>query len=118
MDRRLRKLGSESNRGAGTTSINNPQSASSDREGIAAHYFAHEVWLEDGILIRNADRLAGIPGVLIRGRFDPAAPLGTAWALHRRWPDSELLVVEDSGHTGSRSMTRLKRDALNPFAGK
>lgn len=85
---------------------------------IAAHYFAHRAWLEDGILLRNADRLAGIPGVLIHGRFDLAAPLGTAWELNRQWPDSELTVVEDSGHIGSDTTTRLKRDALDSFAGK
>lgn len=84
---------------------------------IAAHYFAHEAWLEDGVLLRNADRLAGITGVLIHGRLDLAAPLETAWQLNRRWPDSELFIVEDSGHTSSETMTKRKRDALDAFAG-
>ncbi|ARQ58374.1 UNVERIFIED_ORG: hypothetical protein GGE64_000323 [Rhizobium etli] len=34
--------------------------------------------LEDGVL-RNAARLAGIPGILLQGRFDIEAPLVTAW---------------------------------------
>src|SRR5262249_18070297 len=32
---------------------------------ICSHYFAHGGFLEDGVLIREAGRLAGIPGVLI-----------------------------------------------------
>jgi len=39
---------------------------------ICAHYFRHGAWLEEGILIRAAARLAGIPGVLIHGRRDGA----------------------------------------------
>ena len=35
---------------------------------ICAHYFAAGAWLEEGALLRDAGRLAGIPGVLIHGR--------------------------------------------------
>lgn len=83
---------------------------------IAAHYFSHEAWLEDSILLRNADRLAGIPGVLIHGRLDLAAPLGTAWELNREWPEAELVVVDDAGHTGSDTMTEYTRGSLDAFA--
>jgi proline iminopeptidase len=50
---------------------------------IAAHYFAHGAWLEEGALLRHAGRLAGIPGTLIHGRLDLGGPLATAWALAR-----------------------------------
>ena len=39
-----------------------------------------------------------IPAVLVQGRFDFQAPLGSAWAVHRAWPSSELVVVDDAGH--------------------
>lgn len=83
---------------------------------IAAHYFAHGAWLEEGALLRDAGRLAGIPGVLIHGRLDLGGPLDTAWALARAWPDAELVVINDSGHTGSDTMTERKRSALDTFA--
>jgi proline iminopeptidase len=35
------------------------------------------------------------------GRPDLGSPLGTAWELAQAWPDAELHVVDDSGHTGS-----------------
>jgi proline iminopeptidase len=72
---------------------------------ICAHYFSNGAWLEDGVLLRDANRLAGIPGVLIHGRLDMGSPLRTAWELARAWPEAELVVVGDSGHTGSDTMS-------------
>ena len=57
-----------------------------------------------GHLLREAHLLAGIPGVIIHGRLDLGSPLSTAWELARAWPDAELVVVGDSGHTGSDAM--------------
>jgi proline iminopeptidase len=71
---------------------------------ICAHYFSHGAWLEEGELLRNAGRLTGIPGVLMHGRLDLGSPLGTAWELAQAWPDAQLLVIDDSGHTGSETM--------------
>jgi proline iminopeptidase len=68
---------------------------------ICSHYFAHDGFLEDGVLIREAGKLTGIPGVLIHGRTDLGGPVITAWELARAWPDAELVVIDDAGHTGS-----------------
>jgi proline iminopeptidase len=35
---------------------------------------------------------------MVQGRFDLQAPLSNAWALHRAWPQAELMVVDDAGH--------------------
>ena len=71
---------------------------------ICSHYFANDGFLEDGVLIREAGRLAGIPGVLIHGRNDLGGPAITPWEIARAWPDAELVIIEDSGHTGSATM--------------
>lgn len=83
---------------------------------IASHYFAHGAWLEEGALLRDADRLDDIPGVLIHGRLDLAAPLDTAWELNRAWQEAELIIVDDAGHTGSTTLIERKRSALDAFA--
>lgn len=82
---------------------------------ICAHYFSHAAWLEEGALLRDADRLAGIPGVLIHGRLDLGSPVGTAWELARGWPDARLVVIPDSGHTGSETMKDATLDTLELF---
>lgn len=78
---------------------------------ICAHYFANDAFLEDGVLVREAGRLAGIPGVLVHGRSDLGGPVVTAWELARAWPGAELVVIDDSGHTGSATMQQVLRAA-------
>ena len=85
---------------------------------ICAHYFAHGAWLAEGALLRDAGRLAGIPGVLIHGRLDLGGPLHTAWDLHRAWPGAELVVVENAGHVGSAEMRAHVLDAHDRCAAR
>jgi proline iminopeptidase len=65
---------------------------------IVTHYWRHGCWLEDGILLRQAGHLAGIPGVLVQGTLDLGNLLGTPWELAHAWPGSELILVDDTGH--------------------
>jgi proline iminopeptidase len=84
---------------------------------ICAHYFSNGAWLEEGELLANAGRLEGIPGLLLHGRHDLGSPVGVAWELAQAWPGSELVVVEDSGHTGSETFRRLALEATDRFGG-
>jgi proline iminopeptidase len=90
---------------------NRPDDAKLAFVRICAHYFANGAFLDDGVLLREAGRLAGIPGILIHGRGDLGGPVITAWELARAWPGAELIVIEDSGHTGSRAMQEALHDA-------
>jgi proline iminopeptidase len=84
---------------------------------IVTHYFRHEAWLEDGILLRQADLLAGIPGIMVQGRLDLGAPLVTAWELARAWPDGELVIVHNAGHaTSDPGMSEALVAATDRFA--
>ncbi len=83
---------------------------------IVSHYFSHAAWLDEEQLLRDADRLTGIPGVMVHGRLDLAGPLETAWELGRAWSDAELIIVDSSGHTGGETMRTHVRDALDSFA--
>ncbi|MFZ2239434.1 MAG: prolyl aminopeptidase [Gordonia amarae] len=82
---------------------------------ICTHYFAHAAWLRDNQLLQDAHRLEGIPGVMIHGRLDLSAPVGTAWELAQTWPDARLEVIEDSGHTGSPAMRAAIAQAVAEF---
>lgn len=69
---------------------------------IENHYFSNGGWLEDGQLIRDAaEKLAGIPGVIVQGRYDVCTPARTAWDLHRAWPDAQFEMIPDAGHAAS-----------------
>ena len=85
---------------------------------ICTHYFSHGAWLEEGELLAHAGRLAGIPAVLLHGRLDLGSPVDTAWELAQAWPGSELVVVDDSGHTGSDTMRELTLQATMRFSGR
>jgi proline iminopeptidase len=65
---------------------------------IALHYFTHGAWLDEGQLLRDAHRLAGIPGHIVQGRYDAVCPPITAYELHRAWPDSTLTLLDGAGH--------------------
>ncbi len=65
---------------------------------IENHYFVHQGWLEEGQLIRDAHKLAGIPGVIVQGRYDMACPAQTAWDLHKAWPEADFHMIEGAGH--------------------
>lgn len=66
---------------------------------IEHHYMRHRGWLEEGQLLRDAARLADIPGVIVHGRYDMPCPVRNAWDLHQAWPKSELNIVEGAGHS-------------------
>ena len=69
---------------------------------IENHYFTNAGWMEDGQLIREArEKLAGIPGVIVQGRYDVCTPAVTAWDLHRAWPEAEFEMIGDAGHASS-----------------
>ncbi len=65
---------------------------------LVTHYWRHAAWLEDGVLLRGARKLAGILGVLVHGRLDVSGPLDVAWELAQAWPDSELVLVGGAVH--------------------
>jgi proline iminopeptidase len=65
---------------------------------IENHYFVHKGWMDEGQLLRDAPRLAGVPGVIVQGRYDVCTPVRTAWELHRAWPQADFQLVPDAGH--------------------
>jgi len=63
------------------------------------HYFINGMWAPDNRLLNDAGVLAGIPMVIVQGRYDMLTPAITAWDLHRALPDSQLRIIENAGHS-------------------
>ncbi|MBK1696768.1 prolyl aminopeptidase [Rhodovibrio salinarum] len=66
---------------------------------LEAHYFAHNAFLEEGQLLRDAGRLHGIPGTIVQGRYDVICPPQSAWELKQAWPQAQHVIVPDAGHS-------------------
>jgi proline iminopeptidase len=84
---------------------------------IECHYFVNDAFMRPNQLLEDAGRLAGIPGVIVHGRYDVICPVENAWELHRAWPESELVIVPDAGHSAAETTTRARLvEATDRFA--
>ncbi|MDI9246686.1 prolyl aminopeptidase [Marinobacter sp. CHS3-4] len=68
---------------------------------IECHYFMNQAFLEPDQILRDAGRLSEIPGVIVHGRYDMVCPLDNAIELSRAWPEAELRIIRDAGHSAS-----------------
>jgi proline iminopeptidase len=66
---------------------------------MEAHYFQHDCFMRPGQLLAEAAKLAGIPGLIVQGRYDLLCPPATSHALATLWPASEVRIVEGAGHS-------------------
>ena len=86
---------------------------------IECHYFVNRGFFEsdDWLLKQCAEKLKGIPGVIVHGRYDVVTPLSTAWALSKAWPDAQLNIVPDAGHSSMEpGIINKLLDATDAFA--
>ena len=67
---------------------------------IENHYFVNGGFFEvEDQLLRDAHRIADIPGVIVHGRYDVVCPIANAWDLHKAWPKATLEISPTSGHS-------------------
>lgn len=86
---------------------------------IENHFFTNKGWLEPGQLIRDAGKLADVPGVIVQGRYDMCTPAFTAWDLHQAWPEADFTIVPDAGHAFDEpGILAALIDATDRFAAK
>jgi proline iminopeptidase len=68
---------------------------------IECHYFVNRCFLgSDDQLLKGVDIIRHIPAVIVQGRYDVVCPVRSAWDLHRAWPEADLRIVPDAGHSG------------------
>jgi len=67
---------------------------------IECHYFTNGGFFNtDEWLLKNVDKIRHIPTVIVQGRYDVVCPMVSAWDLHRKFPEADFHVVQDSGHS-------------------
>jgi proline iminopeptidase len=67
---------------------------------IECHYFVNRGFFErETQLLDDVGKIRHIPCVIVQGRYDVVCPTVTAWALHRAFPEADLRIVADAGHS-------------------
>jgi proline iminopeptidase len=67
---------------------------------IECHYFANGGFFDrDTLLLDEVGKIRHIPTVIVQGRYDVVCPAESAWALHRAFPEADLRIVPDAGHS-------------------
>src|SRR5438270_2028281 len=69
---------------------------------IECHYFMNNAFFPtENYLVENVEKIRHVPAVIVQGRYDVVCPMRSAWDLHRAWPEAELRVVPDAGHSAT-----------------
>ena len=67
---------------------------------IECHYFINKGFFKtDGWILKNIYKIEHIPNVIIQGRYDVVCPMRSAWDLHKKWKNSNLVIIADAGHS-------------------
>jgi proline iminopeptidase len=66
---------------------------------LECHYYVNGAFFRSpNQLLEDTDRIRGIPGAIVQGRYDVICPTSAAWELHHRWPEADFAIIPDAGH--------------------
>ena len=65
---------------------------------MEAHYFINDSFMRPNQLLDEAGKLAGIPGIIVQGRYDLLCPPATSHALRAVWREADIRIIEGAGH--------------------
>ena len=85
---------------------------------IECHYFVNGGFFDPpDQLLQNVAAIRHLPAVIVQGRYDVVCPMTSAWELHRAWPEAELIVVAEAGHSATEpGITSALVEACDRFA--
>jgi len=67
---------------------------------IECHYFINKGFFnQDGWILKNIDKIKNIKCIIVQGRYDIVCPMQSAWDLHKKYKNSELIIIDDAGHS-------------------
>lgn len=67
---------------------------------IECHYFINGGFLRTpDQLLDDVPKIRHLPATIVQGRYDIVCPMRSAWDLHVAWPESDLRIVPDAGHS-------------------
>jgi proline iminopeptidase len=81
---------------------------------IYINYAAQKFMLEDNYILQHIENVKNIPTLIVHNRLDMVCPLKGAYELHKKIPNSKLVIVPDIGH-GSRKLKRILKREIKKF---
>ena len=81
---------------------------------LVVHYWKHAAFLPEDALLAGLHRTTHLPATFVQGRYDVSGPPDVAWRLHRAWPGSRFVLVDDEGHGGA-GMVRAVEEAIAAY---
>lgn len=71
---------------------------------IECHYFINGIWMRnDNQILEDVHRIRHIPCEIVHGRYDVVCPVENAWDLKKAWPEANLHIIPDAGHSARES---------------
>lgn len=67
---------------------------------IENHFYRHQCFMPENHIIDNINKLNGIPGVIIHGRYDMVCKLEGSQLLAQAWNGAQLQIIPGAGHSG------------------
>lgn len=78
--------------------LNNPNFAL-NLARLECHYFVNKCFIAENAILNNIENIKNITGIIIHGRYDIVCPLNNAYDLHKAWPNSNLIIIRNAGHS-------------------
>ncbi|KOO25854.1 proline iminopeptidase [Chrysochromulina tobinii] len=73
---------------------------------IEAHYFVNKGFFPtETYLLDHVDRIRHIPTFIVQGRYDVVCPMRSAFDLSQAFPEAELVICGQSGHSANEPET-------------
>lgn len=70
---------------------------------IETHYAKNAYFIEEDQILKQINKVPGVPVTIIHGRKDLTCTLDASWSLHQALPKSELIIVREGGHLASET---------------
>jgi proline iminopeptidase len=68
---------------------------------LECFYLQHDCFIPENYILDNIDAITHLPAYIIHGRYDMICKLESSYLLQQQWPNSQLHVVPDAGHSTS-----------------
>jgi len=75
------------------------------RAKVQLHYINNLCFIDGNAILNEVKVLRNIPIEIVQGRYDMVCPPKTAYDLKQRLPHSELVIINDAGHSASEDGT-------------